>query len=318
VRPVLVVALWLLTPHSIAFAQPTADELFSSGLEAMKRGDYAAACPAIAESYRLDPLPGALFTLAECDARAGRVASSWGRFGEFLQVAQGFDQATRERQAERIAAAARRRAELEVHLSHLKLALPTGISEAATLEHNGSPVAREQWGEPLLVDPGVHRLVLRVPTGEITEIVNVERGREYVVRFAEPEPAPLAPASGTPTTKSKPPRSRAASESGVGAARIGGWVALGLGAAGLATASGVGIVLLSKKDAIVDNCVEARCNEAGFAEAADVGTLDAVGTAAFVVGAAAAVLGVSLLIVDSSVNARSDGQSAMLSYDTCW
>jgi hypothetical protein len=37
-----------------------------------------------------------------------------------------------------------------------------------------------------------------------------------------------------------------------------------------------------------------------------------------VVGAAAAVLGVSLLIVDSSVNARSDGQSAMLSYDTRW
>jgi hypothetical protein len=77
-------------------------------------------------------------------------------------------------------------------------------------------------------------------------------------------------------------------------------------------------VLLSKKDAIADNCVEARCNPAGFEEAEDVSTLDVVGTTAFVVGAVGTVLGVSLLIVDSTVSAKSDGRRAMLSWDMRW
>ena len=36
-----------------------ADALFKSGLEQMRAGRYEVACPMLAKSYQLDPLPGA-------------------------------------------------------------------------------------------------------------------------------------------------------------------------------------------------------------------------------------------------------------------
>ena len=37
----------------------------------MKAGNFESGCPALEESYRLDPLPGVLFTSAECHAQWG-------------------------------------------------------------------------------------------------------------------------------------------------------------------------------------------------------------------------------------------------------
>jgi hypothetical protein len=91
-----------------------------------------------------------------------------------------------------------------------------------------------------------------------------------------------------------------------------------VGAAGFATAGGVGIALLSKKEAIEGHCVENRCDEEGFAEVDDVPTLDAVGIAAVVVGSVGAVAGISLLVIDSTVGVTSDGRSAMISCSARW
>jgi len=287
------------------FAQPTATELFDSGLEAMKRGDYAAACPAIAESHRLEPSAGALFTLAECEARAGLVASAWTHFGEFLEMEAALEE--NERNAERIAAAEERHRELEPDLSRLTLTIPAALGTAGTeLELDGAVVERTRWREPLLVDPGLHRLVLRRPGGDLTRIVQVERGRNYPVRFSAPPP-PRKRAKPRPRPRRAPP------EEGVRATWVAGWIALGVGVAGLGTAGAVGIVMLMKKESIEEHCVENRCDAEGFAEVDDVPTLDAVGIAAFVVGSVGAIAGVSLLVIDSTVAVTSDGRSAMIS-----
>ena len=58
--------------------------LYDRGLSDMLAGKLSSACPALAESYRLDPLPGALFTLAECEGKAGRCATAVARYDEYL------------------------------------------------------------------------------------------------------------------------------------------------------------------------------------------------------------------------------------------
>jgi hypothetical protein len=49
-----------------------AGALFDKGVADMQAGHYSSGCPAIEESQELDPHPGTLFTLAECQAKWGR------------------------------------------------------------------------------------------------------------------------------------------------------------------------------------------------------------------------------------------------------
>src|SRR5688572_10698415 len=57
-----------------------AQELFDKGLADMKAGNYESGCPALEESFRQDPQPGALFTLATCESRRGRLATGMKHF----------------------------------------------------------------------------------------------------------------------------------------------------------------------------------------------------------------------------------------------
>jgi hypothetical protein len=53
----------------------TAEALFAAGREAIRRGDYQAACPMFAESNRLDPAVGTVLNLAICEEHLGQLAS---------------------------------------------------------------------------------------------------------------------------------------------------------------------------------------------------------------------------------------------------
>jgi hypothetical protein len=53
-----------------------AETLFRQGREAVKRGDYAVACPKFEESQRLDPANGTLLNLALCEEGWGRLVEA--------------------------------------------------------------------------------------------------------------------------------------------------------------------------------------------------------------------------------------------------
>src|SRR5260221_14760041 len=82
------IALALSLPAANALAQDvsTAKAMFDKGVQDMEAGKFDSGCPALQESYRLDPRPGTLFTLAECFAKGGKTASAVARYEDYLNV----------------------------------------------------------------------------------------------------------------------------------------------------------------------------------------------------------------------------------------
>ena len=90
-----------------------AEILFDQGLKDMLAGKYDTACPALAESFRLDPAPGALFTLAECEMSRGRLATAQTHYRDFLDRVDGMTEEGKERQQQRVEVAEGKLAEIE-------------------------------------------------------------------------------------------------------------------------------------------------------------------------------------------------------------
>src|SRR4051794_16280293 len=81
----ILTSLVVLRPTAAAAQDIAAAEaLFESGLADMQAGRYETGCKALAESQRIDPRGGTLFTLATCEARWGRIATAVTRFGDYL------------------------------------------------------------------------------------------------------------------------------------------------------------------------------------------------------------------------------------------
>src|SRR5258706_8825974 len=96
-------ALGMLAGSSPARAQPSAAEAsFNQGLADMQAGRYDTGCPALAESQRLDPRPGTLFTLAECEAKRGRIGTALTYYREYLALYEAMKPDQKSRQSERV------------------------------------------------------------------------------------------------------------------------------------------------------------------------------------------------------------------------
>jgi hypothetical protein len=135
--------------ESAPSSQASADELFARGKERLAAGDHAAACPLLAESYRLDPATGGLLALALCFERAERLASACDAYREVVTRSQAEARPDRER------AARDKLAMLEPKLSHVTLDV-SAVQSAPGLEVrlNGVVLAPEQFGKPLALDGG--------------------------------------------------------------------------------------------------------------------------------------------------------------------
>ena len=156
---------------SSALAQDTAaaGALFEKGLVDMQAGNYESGCPALEESYRIDPLPGVLFTSAECHAQWGKYATAVARYEDYLRAFQGMRAAQRDRQHGRDEITKQKLAEFRPLVPQLTLVLPAAAPDGTVVRRGSLKLGKPSLGVPIPIDPGEHLITTEVPGGPVHE-----------------------------------------------------------------------------------------------------------------------------------------------------
>lgn len=137
-------------------AVPPAELLFQEARLLVERGDYAAACPKLEASQKLEPAVGTQFNLADCYEHVGRTASAHALFGQVARIARSAGKFERERSAKERAAA------LEPSLARVRLDVKAP-APGLELRVDDVLIDKAAWSEPLSVDPGAHRVSASAP-----------------------------------------------------------------------------------------------------------------------------------------------------------
>jgi hypothetical protein len=218
-----------------------AEALFREGRTLIAKHDYAAACPKLEESFRLDPAPGTQFNLARCYELAGRFASAWRAYTDVAETMRTQGQQARE-QVARV-----RIAEVQSRLSYVIVRFGADWSEPA--QHSagvildGAQLVAAQLGAQIPVDVGEHAIAVtaegkrpwktRVKVEAEVETLAVEVPQlEDEAPAQAPEPPAPPPVEGTtPPAPPVEPRSvaTAGGASGLGTQRVLALSVLGAG-----------------------------------------------------------------------------------------
>jgi len=246
----------LLASHDArADEQPEAQKLFDRGVQGMLAKRYEQACADIEASYRLDPLPGVMFTLAECLASAGKVVSAISRYRDFRTLLAALPTERRSVFDERDRLAQARAVELEARIAELTIVLEKPVNtQRLTLEGDGSTVI--EASKPVPLDPGSYVIVAEAPgRRRWSQPVTVEAGQRLKLSVPELEPvekqAPLVAAKPA-LPEPVPPRRRT-------------WVYVSgaVGAAGLTAGLVAGAFAWNRRSKVETHCPARSCDATG-------------------------------------------------------
>jgi hypothetical protein len=253
-----------------------AEALFRDGRAAAQRGDWETACPKLRESQRLDPAPGTLLNLADCEEHRGKLATAWQLFRQVVEEVPAND--------DRSPIATKRAAALEKRLPHMTVRLTGPVPPGAKVVRNDVELSEASLGSALPVDPGVYNVMVSAPDRATTSTsVTVAEGANAVVEVRAGAPSGALGGQGE-----KP--------SGA-SSRTAGWIMGGIGVAGLAVGSVAGILTLGHKSTVDDNCDANKvCNPTGYDAAQSGKTLGLITTTGLVVGAVGLGLGAYFLL----------------------
>jgi hypothetical protein len=260
-----------------------ADALYEQGLNDMLAEKYDTGCPALARSYDLDPLAGALFTMAECFSKWGKVATAVKHYRAYLNRVESMSAAEKQEQGGRPDVALDNVQKLEGRVPHVTLVPPPDPPQGLSVTVNGEPVAADAFGSRIGVDPGEVHLVVRSPEHtDHEEVVTVAIGENRTINLSlgapsdGPSPDPGTGGSGMLTAA---------------------YVVGGIGIAGVLIGTIAGAVALGKKGTISDECTDTACTPDGL-DAVDSGqTAGDVSTVAFIIGTLAVGVGVTLFLL---------------------
>ena len=281
----LVVVLAMLLSRG-ASAQSAADKaaaevLFDEGKALMQDKQYPLACAKLLESNRLDAGLGTVLWLADCYEKNGQSASAWAEFREAADVAAR-DHDPRER-------VARERADrLQPTLSKLTiLAGPISSIAGLVVKRDADEVGKGQWGVAVPVDPGPHTVRVTAPhkrpwtnTTFVPAGVNVDVALPAALVAAVDAVDQAGVAAPSVHAQSAKPLEPSVSSSDGGAQRAAGGVFIGLGVAGIAAGSILGVLaIISNQDSM-----EARTPASEASQDAAQGHSETIGAVVSLIG----------------------------------
>ena len=292
-------ACLLLTRAAHADENSPAQAAYEQGVDAFRAGDLSNACRLLAESYRLEPLPGVLFTWATCELRAERLASAAAHYADFLNAVARLPPAERAAQEERRRSAQRERARILPEVPFLTVVVSASVQHASSVLRDGTPLPPKSQGVEAPVDPGEHVIVFVGPDGARTEqrvVLAKGEHKTIVLGFANArEAAQAARPSSAPPPPPPPPSAvgeRPATSSWV-------YVTGGVGVAGILTGSIAGLLAIRDKNVVDGACNGLACSARGKDAASAAKTEATVSTIGFGVGLAGLVSSVIIYLADT-------------------
>lgn len=268
-----------------------AERLFREGRAAMEAGDLLHACPKFAESEKLDPAPGTLLSLADCEERAKSLIKAR---EHYLLAASGFP-----KKDPRRAFAAGRAQALDKRIAHVVLRLPSDAPPEATVRLGDALVPRGELGTAMSVDPVESRVTVSAPgrkdnvlvvtlaEGETKEI-SCDLGAAEIARVVAAPVAPREAEAPPPAPPSADPRRTVA------------YVLLGVGAASLVAGGVTGVLAASKASTVKDHCDASNaCDQEGVDAASSGRFLAPFSTVTVIAGAVLAGAGVYFYLASS-------------------
>ena len=271
-----------------------AEAAFRDGRKAVQAGDWATACTKFAESERIEPAPGTLLNLADCEDHTGQLVSAHEHFGV---AASGFPRGDNRRTL-----ALAREAQLDKRIVRLTLRLAASAPPDAVVHRAGAVVPASALGAPMLVDPGSVTLTVTAPghanrpyTLSLHEGDQVEQTLEAgdVSTVTPASVAPAAPAPDVaPTPAVQPP-------TGSGRRTV-GFVLGGIGLAGVATGAVTGLLALNRASTVKSHCPDLACDPQGLSAASQGQWLAPTSTVAFVAGGVLVAAGAYFVFFSAS------------------
>jgi hypothetical protein len=242
------VVLALTTPRS-ASAGDEEDEaaatlLFDAGRDMMKSGDYAGACPKLAESARLKATVGALAKLAECEEHEHRLVSAYARWKQALNLARSTGD-------ERVRDVERELARIDRVVPKLLVTAAGLLPPDAVIHVDAVETSVAGLGVPLAVEPG-HHVVQVSASHKKTWSTTVDTAADGAttpvpIPALEDASAPV-PVIAPPAAPAPVPPSQAVPSHASSTWRTVAVVAAGAGLGALLVGGGFGIDAIHKRD----------------------------------------------------------------------
>ena len=291
-----------LTAHADPPAEGStlAEALFRQGRERMAARDYAAACPQLEESQRLDPQLGTLLNLAFCHGQEGRTATAWGEYASAAAAAQKAGRKDHE------ATARAALKNLDGQLSHLVLRAP-GAPPGLVLVLDDQRLGSGALGVALPVDPGVHRLRVtasgyaaaavdfRIPAAPATVTVDAPA---LVPTLPILPPGPISRADPTLSTSPAPTSAPSSPDAQARSSPAGPWVLGGLAVAAAAAGTYFGLEAFAHNHQASQACTrDDQCPQSALDTAYDGKVDAAVSTVTFAAAVGLAAGAVLWLVV---------------------
>jgi hypothetical protein len=275
-----------------------AEALFKSGLADMQAGRYETGCKELAESHRMDPRLGTLFTLATCEARWGHTATAVARFSNYLALYDRLSEERKEQQGERPRVAKEQMDKLLPDVPHLTIVLSAGAPAGTVVKRDGEVVSDVAIGLAVPVDPGDHTLSIQAPG-------QAPREQQITIAKGEDRRVTLSPAAGAaPASGAGAAPAPAAKEPSPSRSYAGPILAFGGAAAGLGVGVGFGLLVLDRRSRLDTACPDKLCPAPERGSLDDAKTFSHISTAGFVVAGVGATLGTVLLLLPGTGEAR--------------
>jgi hypothetical protein len=277
----VIAALALASPAAAQKPPPSAADVhFRAGREAAKRGDYVTACAELRASEELDPAPGTLLNLGDCEEHLGHRVRAYELFTQARAALSDADPRAKIVQ-ERVAVAAS-------WIAHVTARLASDAPTGSRIEREGREVAS---GREIALEPGSYTFDVIAP-GRPTRAVKVDlRAGESKAMTLAVADAPLASTRAAP-----PPPAPAPEPSGGG--RTAGWIVGGIGVAGIVTGAVTGILVGVDASTYKQHCPAGSCDPDGLSAMSRGKTLQVVSPIALGVGVACTAAGAYLLLTE--------------------